>query len=169
MLYNKIIETLGAEARFFEVSDIDQACRIELATELAQLLIFFKGAIVFIRGAKFKVDADIPVADEDRYVDLDIIYGLNRDSNNIFLKNSVYKDRIGEDFYTFGESASGDQYCIERESGKIYYWYHEAEHESEIKFLIAANLIEFITHLIADEEKPLIDKTKKIISATFDF
>lgn len=54
MLYNKIIETLGAEARFFEVSDIDQACRIELATELAQLLIFFKGAIVFIRGAKLK-------------------------------------------------------------------------------------------------------------------
>ncbi|MGE1155801.1 SMI1/KNR4 family protein [Pseudomonas kitaguniensis] len=116
-----------------------------------------------------KVDADISVADEDRYVDLDIIYGLNRDSNNIFLKNSVYKDRIGEDFYTFGESASGDQYCIERESGKIYYWHHEAKHESEIKFLIAPNLIEFITHLIADEEKPLIDKTKKIISATFDF
>lgn len=169
MPYDKIIENLGAEARLLEIVDVDQEYNIELPTELSELLNYFQGSIVFTRGAKFKSGTKIPVADRDGYVDVDIFYGLRHDSNNIFLKNNLYKDRIGETLCTFGESGSGDQYCFEKKTGKIYYWHHEAKYEDETKFLIAPNLKYFIKNLIADEEEQLADKTKKVISAKFDF
>lgn len=170
-MHEQIIKKLGAETRFFEekkVSSLLQA-NITLATELSELLNHFKGAIIFTRGAKFQTQSKIPTRDKEGYIDLDIIYGLNTDSNNIFLKNETYTNQIDNNLYVFGESGSGDQYCLNKNTGEVYYWYHEAEHENETTFLIAPTFSDFITHLLPDDEDSSTDKKKKIVSAKFDF
>ncbi|MEF9674216.1 SMI1/KNR4 family protein [Pseudomonas sp. PCH446] len=137
--------------------------------ELAELLSHFKGAIIFTRGAKFKTQSKIPVRDEEGYIDLDIIYGLNSDSNNIFLKNETYTNQIDNNFCVFGESGSGDQYCLDKYTGEVYYWHHEATYDSETTFLIAPTFKKFIAQLLPDDEKNPTDKKRKIVSAKFDF
>lgn len=169
MLYNELKRKLGAETRQYESTNTTKEQEIKLSPELLELLVFFGDSIVFTRGAKFKTDAPIPVKDNEGYIDIDIIYGLHSDLNNIFLRNKTYKDQIDESLYTFGESGSGDQYCIDRKTGEVYYWHHEAKHEDKTKFLISRSLNEFIAGLVADDEEELVDKSKKIVSAKFDF
>ncbi|TVT83209.1 SMI1/KNR4 family protein [Pseudomonas sp. H3(2019)] len=173
MLHEQIIKKLGAEARLFEEKDLSILHKENIATptELAELLSHFKGAIIFARGAKLKTQSKIPVRDEEGYIDLDIIYGLNPDSNNIFLKNKTYRNQIDNDFYVFGESGGGDQFCISKRTEKIYYWYHEATSDDCSLFYIAPSFIEFIENLVPDDENAKIDfdEDDGVISAHFNF
>ncbi|MFJ2710768.1 SMI1/KNR4 family protein [Pseudomonas sp. NPDC087346] len=163
MLHNKLIDALGAKARIFIDISIKRTTSkdLKIPADLAELLSHFKGSIIFTRGAKFKTQSKIPVRDKEDYIDLDIIYGLASDSNNIFLKNQVYANQIDQNLYVFGESESGDQFCLSKATGEVYYWYHEAKHENETTFLIAKNFKDFIMGLRPDEELPATEKKKK--------
>lgn len=169
MLYNEFKKKLGAETRHYMSTHTTKEKGIKLSPELLELLMFFGGSIVFTRGAKFKTDALIPAKDNEGYIDVDIIYGLRSDLNNIFLRNKTYEGQIGGSLYTFGESGSGDQYCMDEQTGEVYYWYHEAKHEDKATFLISRSFKEFIEGLVADDKEESVDKSKNIVSAKFDF
>lgn len=166
-MYEKIIKELGAKGVLFKSVDNIVSEPINLSVELLELVGFFKGSIVFERGAKFKTQKNIPVRDSEGFIDLDIIYGLNNDENNIFLKNKTYKYQIAEDLYVFGESGSGDQYCLSKKTGQVYYWYHEAKFENETTFLIAQTFEGFISGLCPDDD--VTEKASNIISSRYDF
>lgn len=141
--------------------------KFTLQSELASILENFSGGIVFESGAKFKSPLKLPKSDKQGFVDLVILYGTAEDSNNIFLANKMYQSQIGKDFYVFGESSGGDQFCINRQSGEVFYWHHEAKTYDLSMFKIASSISDFIEHLVPDNEDS--GRGSGIISAHFDF
>lgn len=119
-------------------------------------------------GPSLSPPVKLPTCDKHGYVDVVIIYGISEDSNNIYLANKMYRDQIGKEFYVFGESSGGDQFCIDRQTGEIYYWYHEAKSHDLSMFRIATSLPDFIGQLVPDDDDSS-NKSTGIISANFDF
>ncbi|MBU3059663.1 SMI1/KNR4 family protein [Pseudomonas indica] len=167
MRYQNIFTLLGAKPLSNRASPAREEKSFEIHIELDEILAQFDGAIVFENGAKFKSPLALPKSDKQGFVDLVIIYGTAEDSNNIFLVNKMYQDQIGKDFYVFGESSGGDQFCINRQSGEVFYWHHEAKTYDLSMFRIASSIVEFIEHLVPDNSDS--GKSSGIISAHFDF
>ncbi len=169
MGYQDIFASLGArELRGDSVDNkLISADKFTIQSELASILGSFNGGIVFENGAKFKSNLTLPKPDKQGFVDLVIIYGTAEDSNNIFLVNKMYQDQIGKDFYVFGDSSGGDQFCINRQNGEVFYWHHEAKTYDHSMFRIASSIAEFIEYLVPDNSDS--GKSSGIISAQFDF
>jgi hypothetical protein len=128
---------------------------------LSDIIEEFQGSIVFTKGAKIS-------SRSDSYT-LDVIYGLNSDINDIYFKNSIYAEQIPQTMYTFGESAEGDQFCIDGKTNEVYYWEHDAIEGQVV--LIAKSFNEFIDRLVPDEtiEVEAVEKSKRVISVDLDF
>jgi hypothetical protein len=171
MSHDKILNELGAESMSFETKPPRNSLQddIKMPESLDKLLDKFKTAIVFSNGAKFKTPKKMPIGDKDGFVFLDVIYGLAPDSNNIYYKNEMYSDQIRSDFYTFGESGGGDQFCISKNTKEVYYWYHEAKDDASSLFLIAPSFTHFFEHLIPDNDEPNSKDDDGIVSAEFNF
>ncbi|PMY59516.1 MULTISPECIES: SMI1/KNR4 family protein [Pseudomonas] len=172
MSYDKILNELGAESMSFETKQPRNGLQdgSEISEDLKRLLSNFQTAIVFSNGAKFKTPKKMPIGDNNGFVYLDIIYGLAPDSNNIYYKNEMYSSQINRAFYTFGESGGGDQFCVNKKTGEVYYWYHEAKDDASSLFLIAPSFIDFFEHLVPDnDESDSKDDDDGIVSAEFNF
>ncbi|RLU05035.1 SMI1/KNR4 family protein [Pseudomonas prosekii] len=171
MLYDKILNELGAESMSFEKKRLHNSLPddIKISESLNKLLDKFNTAIVFSNGAKFKTPKKMPIGDKDGFVFLDVIYGLAPDSNNIYYKNEMYANQIRSDLYTFGESGGGDQFCINKNTEEVYYWYHEAKDDASSLFLIAPSFAHFFEHLIPDNDETNSKDDDGIVSAEFNF
>jgi hypothetical protein len=171
MSHDKILNELGAKSMSFETKGPRNCFQDEIKTQesLSKLLDKFKTAIVFSNGAKFKTPKKMPISDKDVFVFLDVIYGLAPDSNNIYYKNEMYSDQIRSDLYTFGESGGGDQFCINKNTEEVYYWYHEAKDDASSLSLIAPSFTHFFEHLIPDNDETNSKDDDGIVSAEFNF
>jgi hypothetical protein len=171
MSYDKILNELGAESMSFEKKRLHNSLPddIKISESLNKLLDKFNTAIVFSNGAKFKTPKKMPIGDKDGFVFLDVIYGLAPDSNNIYYKNEMYANQIRSDLYTFGESGGGDQFCINKNTEEVYYWYHEAKDDASSLFLIAPSFATFFEHLMPDNDKTNSKDDDGIVSAEFNF
>jgi hypothetical protein len=171
MSYDKILNELGAESMSFEKKRLHNSLPddIKISESLNKLLDKFNTAIVFSNGAKFKTPKKMPIGDNDGFVFLDVIYGLAPDSNNIYYKNEMYANQIRSDLYTFGESGGGDQFCINKNTEEVYYWYHEAKDDASSLFLIAPSFATFFEHLMPDNDKTNSKDDDGIVSAEFNF
>jgi hypothetical protein len=171
MSYDKILNELGAESISFETKRLCNSLQddIEISENLKRLLDEFKTAIVFSNGARFKIPKKMPVGDKDGFVFLDVIYGMAPDSNSIHYKNEMYSNQIRSDFYTFGESGGGDQFCINKNTEEVYYWYHEAKFDASSLFLIAPSFNSFFEQLTPCNYEVNSKDDDEIISAEFDF
>jgi hypothetical protein len=171
MSYDKILNELGAESMSFETKPSRNNLQddIKISENLNKLLDKFKTAIVFSNGAKFKTPKKMPIGDKAGFVFLDVIYGLAPDSNNIYYKNEMYLNQIRGDFYTFGESGGGDQFCINKNTQEVYYWHHEAKDDASSLFLIAPSFNNFFEQLIPDDEETGSKDDDGIVSAEFNF
>ncbi|WP_457242435.1 SMI1/KNR4 family protein [Pseudomonas chlororaphis] len=88
----------------------------------------------------------------------------------MYYKNKMYSNQINGEFYTFGESGGGDQFCVNKKTGEVYYWYHEAKDDASSLFLIAPSFIDFFEHLVPDnDENDSKDDDNGIVSAKFNF
>ncbi|UUT19628.1 MULTISPECIES: SMI1/KNR4 family protein [Pseudomonas] len=172
MSYDKVLNELGAESMSFERNQSRNGLQdgSEISEDLKELLKKFQTAIVFSNGAKFKTPTKIPAADNNGFVYLDIIYGLTPDANNIYYKNEIHSKQIDGELYTFGESGGGDQFCISKKTGKVYYWLHEAKDDASSLFLISPSFTEFLEHLAPDnDEDNSKDDDDGIVSVEFNF
>ncbi|WP_025109899.1 SMI1/KNR4 family protein [Pseudomonas sp. H1h] len=171
MSYDKILNELGAESMSFETKRPRNSLQsdIKITENLKKLLDRFKTPIVFSNGAKFKISKELSIGDKNGFVFLDVLYGLASDSNNIHYKNELYSNQIRSDFYTFGESGGGDQFCINKNTEEVYYWRHEAEDDASSLFLIAPSFTNFFEQLIPDNDETNSKDHDGIISAEFNF
>ncbi|WP_064120059.1 SMI1/KNR4 family protein [Pseudomonas fluorescens] len=171
MSYDKILNELGAESMSFEKKRLHNSLPddIKISESLNKLLDKFNTAIVFSNGAKFKTPKKMPIGDNDGFVFLDVIYGLAPDSNNIYYKNEMYANQIRSNLYTFGESGGGDQFCINKNTEEVYYWYHEAKDDASSLFLIAPSFATFFEQLMPDNDQTNSKDDDGIVSAEFNF
>ncbi|WP_346830267.1 SMI1/KNR4 family protein [Pseudomonas abietaniphila] len=141
---------------FFPAGCTPNKILIDLAAD------FIEG-IMFTRGAKIRIGANTYY--------LDIIYGNTTNENNIHYRNQMYSGRIPNNTYTFGESPTGDQFCISCLTGEVYYWVHDATDGEIDTFLLAPCLDIFFKELSADEATDIgaLAKSKKIKKIDLDF
>ncbi|MBV6685754.1 SMI1/KNR4 family protein [Bacillus sp. JRC01] len=74
----------------------------------------------------------IPGCEEVKF-EIDSIYGLDIDENNIFEKIDSYKDILPENLVPIADLPGGDLICMEKEKGWIYFWFHDWEDENLFK------------------------------------
>lgn len=163
----RMSEVLGAHCANPTSRQIDEplqeGCVIEINELLLDLTSDLGGALVFTRGAQC-------VSRTGTY-DLDIIYGLSPDGYNIFHRNNMYSGRIPNKTYTFGESPTGDQFCIDKATGAAHYWAHDSADGDPGSVLISSSLEDFLNRLKAEEtsDGEALEKSKKIVSIDLSF
>lgn len=163
----RLSEVLGAHCANPTSRQIDEplqeGCVIEIEDLLLDLITDLGGAVVFTRGAQLATPAGT--------YDLDILYGLSPDGYNIFHRNNMYSGRIPDKTYTFGESPTGDQFCIDTATGAVHYWVHDAADGDREYALISSSLEDLLNRLTADEtsDREALEKSKKIVSIDLSF
>ena len=163
----RLSEVLGARCAHPTPHQIDEhvpeGCVIAIDELLQDLTTDLGGAVVFTRGAQLATPAGT--------YNLDIIYGLSADGYNLFHRNDMYAGRIPENTYTFGESPTGDQFCIDKATGAVHYWAHDVADGDGGYVLISSSLDDFLSRLAADEtsDGEALEKSKKIVSIDLSF
>lgn len=158
-MYSENFKNLGARAlnagsaEQCTFAQIDSELNIRFTDKYQSLLKNLKGSIVFDSGAVFKPKQKSPVDTIDGFQSLEMLYGLQGDSNLIY-KNKMYNEQVPEGYVVIGESIGGNQICISREDGKVYFWFHEAEVEDNSLFEIACNVDDFLEGLLNDNAQP---------------
>jgi hypothetical protein len=169
----KLIDNLGARALVdgdtegYELQEIERELGIELSENYRQLLNKFKSSTVFDQGAVYKPSEKSPVDDSEGLQSLEMLYGLAGESN-LIARNRMYRTQLPKPFVTIGESVGGNQICLSKEDGRIYFWHHEAMTDDTSSFLIADGLDEFILSLKPESAtvspKLEIDESKSFLN-----
>ncbi|TYS59877.1 SMI1/KNR4 family protein [Sutcliffiella horikoshii] len=83
--------------------------------------------------------------------EIDSLYGLNNDENNLENKIFSYKEILPDNFIPIADLPGGDLICMGEEY-KIYIWFHDIEGENI--FLVSNSFKEFIFNInrIKNEE-----------------
>lgn len=134
----------------YSISKVISELNTPFPDEYLSLLKSFDSSIVFEHGAIFKPKQNSPVDNSDGFQSLEMLYGL-KGGSNLIKKNEMYKDQIPKGHVVIGESIGGSQICVSRASGKVYFWFHEAEFESNSLFEIADNIDDFLTGIERDD------------------
>lgn len=73
--------------------------------------------------------------------ELDSIFGLYDDENNLQKKILFYQDVIPSNLFPIADLPGGDLVCMNKENNQIYFWIHD---EVEDTYLVAQNFNDFI-------------------------
>ncbi|GAA4805545.1 SMI1/KNR4 family protein [Lysobacter hankyongensis] len=141
---------------------------IELPQSLRQILLQYAAPVVFAHGARFRPDTLCGVEGRDGHLTLLTLYGPGAGDSGLLAMNRMYSDQVPPLMAVIGESPGGNQLCIERTSGRIYFWNHEAEHDEAALTAVAESFDAFRERLVADEgisegTTPKIDESKSFL------
>lgn len=133
-----------------------------LPKKYLRLLKKYNGGVFFENGAKYAISNNIPNISLG-YIDVIFLYGLSDDDNGLLYRINMYASNIPSEYYPLGESSGGDQICINKKTGEIYFWWHEAPTDPESLYFLSKNIESFIdglTPIEGGEEGPdnIIDK-----------
>ncbi|WP_088810496.1 MULTISPECIES: SMI1/KNR4 family protein [Listeria] len=73
--------------------------------------------------------------------ELDSIFGIDDDLNNLEKKILFYQDIIPSNLFPIADLPGGNLVCMDKENQQIYFWIHD---EVEDTYLVARNFSEFI-------------------------
>lgn len=59
--------------------------------------------------------------------ELDSIFGLHPDENNLIEQIESYRDIIPEHVFPIADLPGGDLVCMDKKTGSVYFWFHERE------------------------------------------
>lgn len=150
---------------------IKKSLSIEFPRALEAILLALRGAIVFDKGAIFTSDERSPVDDSHGKQGLGVLYGIEDDRNGLLACNEMYADQLPRNLITIGETPGGNQVCLERGSGRILFWHHEALTDDSALFQIALTFDDFIARLEPQESNGPVAPPKGVIPSKtwFDF
>lgn len=107
---------------------------------------------------RFIPPIELPKIIKQTQFEIDSIYGLNNDENNLDDKMNSYKDILPDDLFPIADLPGGDLICIGKQGdkyNKIYIWFHEMEGDNA--FLVSNSFESFIDNFkrIKIEKKPV--------------
>lgn len=135
--------------------------KLPISSAYRIILIHYNGAVVFDRGARFKMDEPSPLNDNEGYQCLELLYGLGGSKHSITNKAAQYAEELPESFVPIGESSGGNLICVDK-SGVVYLWDHESL-PGEGYWQISSDINGFIDRLEADDSN--IDSSSGIIDS----
>lgn len=133
-----------------ELAETEQLLGISLPYGLRSLLLKYGGALVFGNGARFIPDQRSGREGADGFLSLVSLYGLGDDENGLRAIYRVYEAEVSPKIIMIGDASGGDQICIEKNSGEIFYWRHDVDANDVALTLIAGNFQEFAERLLPD-------------------
>lgn len=98
------------------------------------------------------------IAKQDNY-ELDGIFGLYKNSNNLEKEIEFYKDILPSNLFPIADLPGGDLVCMDKEERKIYFWFHDMQGEN--LYLVANDFEQFIINFVINEVKKLDINTIK--------
>ena len=85
---------------------------------------------------------NLPLISDQQKYEIDKFLGLGHDKDNIEKYLADYHDIVEDDLLPIAEIVGGDLICIHRNTGEIWFWFHESTQDNLLK---AANTFaEFI-------------------------
>ncbi len=144
------LEHLGAQLLGKKVIDLDSAWKsvqpfLPPSDRHKEVLMAFRGAVVFDQGAKFTTDEQCPLNDKKGYQSLEVLYGLGKGKNSIEEKVSQYVGELPPMIIPIGEAPGGNLICVDK-AGAVYLWDHESQ-RGEGLWRIASSIDAFIGRL----------------------
>ncbi|GKX52708.1 hypothetical protein [Budvicia aquatica] len=113
----------------------------------------YQGMIAFENGAVFRIKSKIPVITKG-YITIDYLYGDSKDENglnyNIFDTFDIMPD---DNFLTFGECFGGNKVCVHKNTGNVYFFWHEEPSDDECYYYLTSSIDIFIESLEPDPEE----------------
>ena len=142
--------------------------------QIDQLLIDFSlkyGFSFFANEVELTKSIELPpiVTQDNPGIPIGMIYGFGETKNSIKYLRDNYSnsDFLNQEFFPICDGVAGDIifYSLQENNfGKIYYWFHEGDYESD-KYLISNNFEEFLKNLVV--KKSEIKSSKKDVVRTF--
>lgn len=116
----------------------------------------YNGRIFFKKGAVFSPLINPPIIDKD--ISIDFLYGNSNGEGglNHNIKNS-FNAIQNELFLSFGECPGGDKVCIEKTTGAVYYFWHDALTDDSRLFHLSDSLEDFIEQLHPEDDEEKVD------------
>ena len=148
----------GSDLSIFETR-ID----FSLPETLRNILLFFGSAIVFEKRVKFKPNQRTMLEGEDVHHGLGLLFGVAQDRNGLREKNIAFQEQLLSGLVAFGESNGGNLVCLEKTTGRVVFWHHEAVSDDKSVFEISTNLDDFLKSLTNDTT-PEQSKAQGIVS-----
>ena len=147
-------------------SALDRMERLfDLPDSYRMILKTIRGGVAFDLGARFKSDEPSPLADEQGFLGLEILYGPGDGRFGIERYVTRYEDELPPSLVPIGASFGGNLVCIDSKTGAIFFWHHESL-RGEGTWRVAPSFDEFLDRL--EPEEPGIGPTDGVIeSETF--
>lgn len=145
-----------------DLKAIELDLNFSIPEPLHEILIYFGGAIIFESEVRFKPIQATGLEDIDGCHGLELLYGVSNSTNGFREKNATYIHQLPDGLVGFAESAGGNLVCLEKFTGRVMFWYHEATSIDKSIFEVARNVNDFLNGLsVADS--PTEIKSKNII------
>ncbi|MGE8078325.1 SMI1/KNR4 family protein [Peribacillus loiseleuriae] len=96
---------------------------------------------------RFIPTTELPQKINQSQFEIDSIYGLNNDENNLEEKIKFYKDILPDDLLPIADLPGGDLVCMGKKNdnqNKIYIWFHEMDGENV--YLVVESFGEFVKY-----------------------
>lgn len=112
----------------------------------------YQGMIAFENGAVFRTNSKIPIITKG-YITVDYLYGDCKDENGLNYNIVDAFDIMPDDnFLSFGECSGGNKVCIHKNTGNVYFFWHEAPHDDECYYYLTSSIDMFIENLETDPD-----------------
>ncbi|ANC42056.1 hypothetical protein A6V27_17605 [Hafnia alvei] len=121
-----------------------------ISPEYLNLLMRFNGGIFFKNGIKMKLKNTIPFFSSG-YLDFIFLYGHTKDTNGINHIINTQPTRMPITYIPIAECDGGNFLCLKKDSGEIFFWWHEAPYDSECFYKITDSIEDFINNLEPDQ------------------
>lgn len=120
----------------------------------------YNGKIGFNNGAILNSPQHIPQT--NGIIRVDYLYGA---SSGLYGLNynieSAFNIMPSRDYLTFGECPGGDKVCLNKNSGHVYFFWHDAPTDDECFYLLSNDIFEFM-NTITQEDKVIIENKKNV-------
>lgn len=145
-----------------ELLAVEKELNYSPAEPLREILIYFGGAIIFDNEIRFKPMQATGLEDTDGCHGLELLYGVPRNANGLREKNFIYRLQLPNGLVAFAESAGGNIIGIEKSTGRVFFWHHEATSTEKSTFAIAQNIHDFFD-ILSVADKSSATKSENII------
>lgn len=137
------------------IEDIEARWGVTLPGGLKALLQAQPLPIAFDAMIRFVPAAANPWAGRDGKLGLDLLYGAVGGDYGLNRINETFLDNIPGHCFVIGASGGGNQICLDRKTGALLFWDHEALTDAESLFRIADGFDAFVALLEAEEDAAL--------------
>lgn len=100
----------------------------------------------------FTLSASLKKVLNQKSVELDSIFGLGNDANNLDKKILFYQNIIPSNLFPIADLPGGNLVCMDKKNHHIYFWIHD---KVEDTYLVAHNFSEFIMQFQFEQKEQI--------------